>query len=333
MKTTDGPSVKKIKNYSLLMVLSLLMILCCYSYHNYVTYKSIRVVAFRDATVEYGSANYDVKKLLKEVEGKIISVKQDIDINTLGAQEVILEVQKDNVVKEVPFVVSVVDSTAPVVELKSDRVTITQGDSYDLGDNISRVLDSIDGDISYSSCENERNCYTFHYEDIDSVGEHEVEVYAVDNSGNITTSKFIFEVLEPVWEPVYYSLPASVYGGSVSSIAYSLLGRPYIYGGNGPYGFDCSGFVQYVYSQVGISVSRSTYTQIYDGLPVRYEDALPGDILIWGYGDGQTTHSTLYVGNGQMIHAANPSQGVILSSVLEWMNGSGTMLLSVRRVQ
>ena len=333
MKITDGPSVKKIKNFSLLMVLSLIMIISCYSYHNYVTYKSIRVVAIRDATVEYGSANYDVKKLLKEVEGKIVSVKQDIDTKTLGAQEVILEVQKDNVIKEVPFVISVVDSIAPTIELKSDRVEITQGDSYDLNENISQVLDATDGEISLLSLEEQSSYYTFHYDDIESVGTHEIEVYAIDNSGNSSTQKFTLEVLEPVWQPVYYSLPVSVYGGNVSSIAYSLLGRPYISGSNGPYGFDCSGFVQYVYSQVGVSVSRSTYTQLYDGLPVRYEEAQPGDILVWGYGNGQTTHSTLYVGNGLMIHAANPAEGVILSDVGGWMSGSGTILLSVRRVQ
>ena len=84
---------------------------------------------------------------------------------------------------------------------------------------------------------------------------------------------------------------------------------------------------------MGINVSRSTSTQLYDGYPVSYQSAQPGDILLWGYGDGNVSHSALYVGNGQMIHATNPSQGVILSDVNYWLNGSGTYIVSVRRIQ
>ena len=71
---------------------------------------------------------------------------------------------------------------------------------------------------------------------------------------------------------------------------------------------------------------------MYDGVGVSYENAQPGDILVWGYAGGYATHSALYIGNGQMIHAANPSQGVIISSVDWWLRGSGTTILSVRRV-
>ena len=143
------------------------------------------------------------------------------------------------------------------------------------------------------------------------------------------------EVKEPVVkynETVYYDLPANASANNITSLAYSLLGHRYIAGGTTPAGFDCSGFVQYVYSQFGISVSRSATTQIYDGVAVSYENAQPGDILSWGYSNGTVTHSALYVGNGLMIHAANPSQGVILSDVAAWTRGSGTMVLSVRRI-
>ena len=96
--------------------------------------------------------------------------------------------------------------------------------------------------------------------------------------------------------------------------------------------FDCSGFVQYVYSRVGIYVSRSSYTQAYDGYGVSYSEAQPGDILNWGHG-GQVTHSALYVGGGMMIHATNPSQGVVLSNVAAWESGSYDTLMGVRRIQ
>lgn len=103
-------------------------------------------------------------------------------------------------------------------------------------------------------------------------------------------------------------------------------------GANGPYGFDCSGFVQYVYSRLGIYISRSSSTQLYDGVAVSYSDILPGDIINWGYSNGVSTHSALYVGNGKMIHAANPSMGVIISDVGYWLSVSGTQIIGVRRI-
>ena len=335
MKTIDGPSVQKAFRAFLLVVLSFLMIISCCAYRDYSTYKSINVVVKETATVEYGSANYDIKKLIKEVAGEIVSVKQDIDTSTLGAQEVILEVKKDNMVKEIPVVISVVDSVAPVISLKNEKVSITEGDSYDLKENIASIMDEIDGDLSYveNAPENSLKYFEFKYEgDINSIGDHEITVSAVDSSGNKTIQTFILEVVEkPAYYPIYYGAPANPQGNDVVSIAYSLLGMPYIYNSAGPYGFDCSGFVSYVYSCVGKSVSRGTYTQQYEGTGVSYSEIQPGDVILWGYADGQPTHSALYVGNGQMIHAANPGTGVIISDVNGWLYGSGTHILTVRR--
>ena len=335
MKSIDGPSVKKAYRVFLLVVLSFIMVISCCAYHNYSTFKSINVVINDTATVEYGSPNYDIKKLIKEVDGEIISVKQDIDVNTIGAQEVILEVKKDNMVKEVPVIISVVDVVAPVISLKDERVSITEGDSYDLKENIESIIDEIDGELNYmeNAPANSLNYYDFQYDgDIFEVGSHEITVLAIDGSGNKTEQKFVLEVAEkPVYYPVTYGAPANPQGNDVVSIAYSLLGMPYIYNSAGPYGFDCSGFVSYVYSCVGKSVSRGTYTQQYEGIGVSYSEIQPGDVIVWGYSEGNPTHSALYVGNGQMIHAANSGTGVIVSDVNGWLYGSGTHILTVRR--
>lgn len=331
----QGPS--KIKFISLI-VLSFLIMFSCYAYHNYYTYNSINVVVKENAAIEYGSANYDVKNLIKKVEGEIVSVKNDVDTKVIGEQEVVVEVKKSNIVKDIPIKVEVVDTIAPAITLKEEKVSITQGDDYDLTYNVESVYDEVDGDIYYSGEVNEESVmyYNFTYDtsQIDNVGEHEVIVNAKDKTGNMASTKFILEVKERpiVYTRTYGNAAPSAYGNDVVSIAYSLLGAPYIGGANGPYGFDCSGFVQYVYSRVGVGVSRSSYTQIYDGVGVSYENAQPGDILSWGYGNGTVTHSALYVGNDLMIHAANPSTGVILSSVSGWLRGSGTMILGVRRV-
>lgn len=339
MNTIDLPS-KKLMIFKIisLVVISSIMVISCYVYHRYDTYKSIKVVVNKKAAVEYGSANYDINKLIKKVEGEIVSVKQDIDTNKMGEQEVVVEVKKANVVKEVAFLVNVVDTIAPDINIKEEKVTITEGDDYDLTTNINSVTDLVDGDIAYSNevTEDSNFYYDFSYgEDIDNVGEHEVVVNAKDKSGNIKQIKFILEVkAKPEYRisiPVNANAPANGVGGDLVSIAYSLIGSPYISGSNGPYGFDCSGFVQYVYSRVGKSVSRSSYTQAYDGVAVSYENAQPGDILNWGHG-GAVTHSALYVGNGLMIHATNPSQGVMLSNVAAWQNGSIDKLMGVRRI-
>ena len=344
MKTVEGSSKKKIFCAFSLVIISFVIMFSCYVYHNYYTYNSIKVVVKDSAAVEYGSANYDLNKLIKEIDGEIVSVKQDIDTNVVGDQEVIVEVKKDNIVKEVPIVISVVDTVAPAIQLKEEKVTITSGDDYDLTSNVESVNDNVDGVISYLQevAEDSKFYYHFDYtDDINAVGSHEVTLKAMDKNGNVSEVKFTLEVVEPVVvtpeptvssSPVYANLPANASGGDLVSIAYSLVGSPYVSGANGPYGFDCSGFVQYVYSRVGIGVSRSSSTQAYDGVAVSYADAQPGDILSWGHG-GVVTHSALYVGNGMMVHATNPRQGVIASSVAGWENGSVDTLMSVRRIQ
>lgn len=334
MKKTDLPS--KIRCLSLIG-LGLLLMVSCYVYHDYYTYNSIKVVVKENAAVEYGSANYNLNDLIEKVDGEIVSVKNDIDTTVEGEHEVVVEVKKDNIVKDVPIVLNVVDMSGPVINLNEDRVTITEGDDYDLTHNVISVLDEVDGEMYYNGEVNDDSTmyYNFSYnqDEIDNVGEHEVVVNAKDSKGNLSTRAFTLVVEErKYYAPVYYDVPASAYGGSVVGVAYSLVGYPYIGGANGPYGFDCSGFVQYVYSRVGVNVSRSTWTQMYDGVGVSYENAQPGDILVWGYYGGYATHSALYIGNGQMIHAANPSEGVIISSVDWWLRGSGTTILTVRRV-
>ena len=344
MKKKNGPS--EIKFLSLLM-LSLVIMYSCFVYHNYYIYNSIKLVAKKNAAIEYGSANYKVEDFIKKVDGEIVSIKSDIDTSKVGEQEMVVEVKKDNIVRDIPIIVSVIDSVAPVISLKEEKVSITQGDNIDLTSNVESIKDEVDGDISFLQDVLEDSKFYYHLDynadEINNVGEHDITVTAKDKNGNTSSMVFKLEVVappkpEPVYQapvyqaPVYSNLPANASGGDLVSIAYSLVGSPYVSGANGPSAFDCSGFVQYVYSQVGISVSRSSYTQANDGVGVSYADAQPGDILSWGHG-GQVTHSALYVGNGMMVHATNPSQGVVASSVAGWESGSVDSLMAVRRIQ
>lgn len=85
---------------------------------------------------------------------------------------------------------------------------------------------------------------------------------------------------------------------------------PYRLGGNTPAGWDCSGFVQYVFANFGISLSHSSGAQASAGLAVAdISQAMPGDIL------ANSEHAAIYVGNGMVVNALNPSAGTVYTPV------------------
>ena len=311
-----------------------------YMFYNY-TYSTLDIKTKSELVLEYGTEKYNLKKFIKSSSGKIENIDNSIDTSKVGKQKVDVTLSKYNVSKTVSFYVDVVDNVSPVISIKEENITITEGDSLDLFENITSVVDDVDGDIGYVDnveSSDKDSYYTVNTDfDNNNSGTYQVDVRAVDSSNNEATASFTVTVEE---KPVVVYRQASVvanpgvntYGLGIVNTAYALLGSPYVGGGNSPSGFDCSGFVQYVYSQNGIYISRSSSTQIYDGVGVSLENAQPGDILIWGYSNGVVTHSALYVGNDLMIHAANPSTGVILSSVSGWTRGSNVQVLYVRRV-
>ena len=93
------------------------------------------------------------------------------------------------------------------------------------------------------------------------------------------------------------------------------LGTPYVWGGTSPGGFDCSGLVQYVFRQSGISLPRTTTEQVKVGTYVSKSNLKPGDLVFLQntYRQG-VSHAGIYIGNGQMIHASS-SKGVVISNL------------------
>ena len=105
--------------------------------------------------------------------------------------------------------------------------------------------------------------------------------------------------------------------GDVTSYARQYLGTPYVWGGTSPSGFDCSGFVQYVYrNAAGISLPRDTYGQIGAGTRVSQDQLQPGDLVF-----PHTGHVGIYIGGGQMIHAPHTGDVVKISSVYKFYAG------------
>ena len=121
------------------------------------------------------------------------------------------------------------------------------------------------------------------------------------------------------------SSDSSSYSGSGSSVvdyATQFVGNPYVWGGTSlTNGADCSGFVQSVYANFGISLPRTSYEQQYAGTEVSYADAQPGDLICYG------GHVAIYMGNGRIVHASNSVDGIKISD-----NAAYRTIVSVRRL-
>ncbi|MEV6808185.1 NlpC/P60 family protein [Streptomyces sp. NPDC051132] len=94
--------------------------------------------------------------------------------------------------------------------------------------------------------------------------------------------------------------------------AYAKLGSPYVWGATGPHAFDCSGLALAAYRAAGISLPRTTYAQINAGRRVSRSELRPGDLVFFYSG---VSHVGIYVGDGRMIHAPNPSAPVRLAPI------------------
>ena len=111
-------------------------------------------------------------------------------------------------------------------------------------------------------------------------------------------------------------------GSSVVDYATQFVGNPYVWGGTSlTSGADCSGFVQSVYANFGVSLPRTSYEQQNAGYEVSYADAQPGDLICYG------GHVAIYMGNGQIVHASNSRDGIKISD-----NAAYRTITSVRRL-
>lgn len=94
-------------------------------------------------------------------------------------------------------------------------------------------------------------------------------------------------------------------GSQIVSYAKQFLGVPYVYGGNGPSCFDCSGFTSYVYRHFGYTLNRTASTQLSNGVAVSKSQLQPGDLVFFRYNTSYpASHVGIYIGNGQFIHAS-----------------------------
>ena len=118
---------------------------------------------------------------------------------------------------------------------------------------------------------------------------------------------------------VSYASTSSASGTRQQIVDYAatLLGCKYVYGGNSPSGFDCSGYVKYVFAHFGVNLSRTSASQYSNSVRISKSDLNIGDLVFFSQtrGSSKVGHVGIYVGGGQFIHAASPGKGVRYDSL------------------
>ena len=118
--------------------------------------------------------------------------------------------------------------------------------------------------------------------------------------------------------------PVNASGQDIVNYAQQFLGSRYCWGGTSPdTGFDCSGFVYYVFKHFGIDVSRVAADQASNGVHVEKSDLRPGDILCFYSGSSYIGHSGIYIGGNNFIHSSNSTTGVIISELSGFYSSRG----------
>lgn len=204
--------------------------------------------------------------------------------------------------------------TQPVITVVGVSAAYTGGVKY-VGQTVSGAEMSVIGSFS------DGTSYAVDYWNCDQVGKPLVEgdnVFTVEYKGFYTTFVVNARVKEtqptapPETKPQTSDLRANI-------VAYALqfLGNPYVYGGsNLVTGTDCSGFTMRVYEAFGMAITRTSRSQAAAGREIAVTDVQPGDLLFYtDINTGIIGHVALYIGNGQIIHAATPALGIIISDM------------------
>lgn len=106
----------------------------------------------------------------------------------------------------------------------------------------------------------------------------------------------------------------SASSSEVVNYAYSLLGKPYVFGASGPNAFDCSGLTSYVFRQFGVNLPRTSFAQYGAGVAVSKNNLQPGDLVFFNT-YASLGHVGIYIGGGEFIHASSTGNPVMISSM------------------
>lgn len=216
------------------------------------------------------------------------------------------------------------EQTAELARLEAERIAAEEAARRAAEEEAARIAaeeaaaaeaqenDGYSEDIEYSDEE------TIEYGDAESAASSDDVEY--DEYGNVMDSDNTAS-----YEEYQSSSSGSSYSGSGSSVvdyATQFVGNPYVWGGTSlTNGADCSGFVQSVYNNFGVSLPRTSYEQQNAGTEVSYSDAQPGDLICYG------GHVAIYMGDGKIVHASNSRDGIKVSN-----DATYRTIVSVRRL-
>lgn len=131
------------------------------------------------------------------------------------------------------------------------------------------------------------------------------EIFSYAESREAEAARLAREAEEAAEKAAQEAAAKAGTGQAIVDYACQFIGNPYVWGGTSlTNGADCSGFVQSVFAHFGISLPRTTWDMEHVGTPVSYDEAIPGDIILY---DG---HVGIYMGNGQIINAINSAKGI-----------------------
>lgn len=132
--------------------------------------------------------------------------------------------------------------------------------------------------------------------------------------------------------PPGFQLPTDPRLNAAVSYAIAQMGKPYVWGATGPNAFDCSGLMQAAWAHAGVGISRTTSSQVHDGVAVGSLNAVkPGDLLFIPGADGTPAnpgHVGMYVGYGTVVNAYDENHGVITESLASW----APKVVAIRRI-
>ncbi len=137
----------------------------------------------------------------------------------------------------------------------------------------------------------------------------------VSNSNKIVAQKRA-KVEQSVIAKTISSNQGSALGIAIAQYAIQFNGNPYVWGGTSlTKGADCSGFVMSVYAHFGIKLAHGANSQARAGREISLSEIQPGDLVFYSHGDNTIQHVAIYIGNGKIIHAQNPRDGIGISSM------------------
>ena len=296
----------------------------------------------RDALNKYVETIKEIKTLGVQLNGEkaeLEDMKAEQEANQANLEVQISEIQSaaNNASNEIAYAQQQANEYAALLEEQTAEIQRLEAERIAAEEEARRQAEAEAAAAAAAAEEANNQEEDTDAEDADGEEDYTEEdgTYEEDGSEDVVTDEYGNVIDEDnTVEDTDYSESGSTdssvsYSGSGSSVAdyaTQFVGNPYVYGGTSlTNGADCSGFVQSVYANFGVSLPRTSYDQMNVGTEVSYSEAQPGDLICYG------GHVAIYLGGGRIVHASNsapyPAGGIKISD-----NAAYRTILSVRRV-